>query len=265
MKHIKTYTLFESEETKIFESVLTKSELVNKIKYLSNYLHNYMKDVNKFTTSNLNFSFSYDTELEIRQIFDVTEDLNENSPDGFITSIANEFITWSNSFIKDYGFNGRLVDELKTFQLDENYETYDDEYKKSNSRKLYDQRFLHLLYFYVGQTIKKMISSTTWDIPNEDKELTEEDMDFIFDSLRSDYDITSDYVGGYKVIDRNTKWKEKRGLIIRLPMIGSDRWHGVVISNDSDFMYRLQSYFGGAIIIPGHYEYYKIYLPFYKI
>ena len=252
MRHLKTY--------KIFESVLSKRELVNKIKYLSDYLHNYMKDVNKFTGSNLNFSFGYDTELEIRQIFDVTEDLNENSPDGFITSIANEFITWSN-----YKFGG-LNDELKTFQLDENYETYDDEYKKSNSRILYEQRVHHLLYIYVGQTIKKMISGTTWDIPSEDKKLTEEDMNFIFDSLSSDYDITSDYnMEGFKVTDRNTKWKEKRGLIIRLPMIGSDRWHGVVISNDSDFMYRLQSYFGGAIIIPGHYEYYKIYLPFCKM
>jgi hypothetical protein len=111
-----------------------------------------------------------------------------------------------------------------------------------------------------------MISGTTWDIPSEDKKLTEEDMNFIFDSLSSDYDITSDYnIEGVKVTDRNTNWKKKRGLIIKIPMIGSDRWHGVVINNDSDFMYRLQSYFGGAIIIPGFYEYYKIYLPFCKM
>jgi hypothetical protein len=30
-------------------------------------------------------------------------------------------------------------------------------------------------------------------------------------------------------------------------------------------MYRLQSYFNGAIIIPNYNDYYKIYLPFYKI
>jgi hypothetical protein len=268
MKHIKTYGKFTDvhylKSYKIFEAVTTKRELVNKIKYLSNYLHNYLKDVNKFTGSNLNSGFSYDTELEIRQIFDVTENLDENSPDGFITAISNEFITWSNYFIIGKSRDSGLVDELKTFQLDENYENYDDEYKKSNHRKLYDQRVYRLLYIYVGQTIKQMISGTSWDIPNDDKEFTEEDKDFIFDSLRSDYDITSDYnMGGYEVTDRNTKWEEKRGLIIKLPLIGN-RWSSVEITNDSDFMYRLQSYFGGAIIIPRYYEYYKIYLPFYK-
>ena len=253
MKHLKTY--------KLYESLITKSELVNKIKYLSTYLHNYMNDINKFTGSNLNFSFTYDTELTISEIFKVTSELDVNSSDGFITSVANEFITWSDYFTKDR----RLVDELKTFQLDEDYETYDDLHKINNKRKLYDQRVYWLLYLYVGQTIKQLISGTIWDIPSEKKEFTDEDKEFILDSLQVDYDeVDEDYIKLYDDVKITSCYKE-RGLLIKLPLIGGSRWSGVQINNDSDFMYRLQSYFNGAIIIPTYNDYYKIYLPFHKI
>ena len=246
MRYLKTY--------KLFESILTKRELVTKIKYLSNYTHNYMKDVNKFTSSNLNFSFSYDTELEIIQIFEAANELSEESPDGFITSVANEFIAWGDS---------RLIhiNPRYTFKFDEEYENYDDEYKKNNSRELYDQRVRNSLHVYVGKTIEKMISGTIWDIPSEDKLITEEDINFINDCLESDYDTHYENEN-IKIVNRSGN---KRGLIIKIPKITGSNNFRISITNDSDFMYRLQSYFNGAIIITGYYDYYKIYLPFYKI
>ena len=248
MKYLKKY--------KLFESAITKSELVNKIKYLSTYLNKYIDDINRLTDSNLNLSFSYDTELTINEIFKVASELDVNSPDGFITAVVNEFITWSNWFLKYRD----LTDALKTFQLDENYENYDDEYKTTNKRELYRQRAYWLLYLYVGQTIKQLISGTIWDIPSEKEELTDEDKDFILDSIISEYDVD------WTTHDAFVKLKSynKRGLQIRIPLIG-DRWNPVKINNDSDFMYRLQSYFNGAIIIPNYNDYYKIYLPFYKM
>ena len=50
----------------LYESLLTKNELVDKIKYFSQYLGVYLNDVNKFTTSNLNLNFNYGTILNIR-------------------------------------------------------------------------------------------------------------------------------------------------------------------------------------------------------
>ena len=64
---------------KIFESSITKNELVDKIKYLSHYLETYVRDVNKFTTNNLNLSFSYNTILDIKNIFIVANRLDYNS------------------------------------------------------------------------------------------------------------------------------------------------------------------------------------------
>jgi hypothetical protein len=253
MKYLKKY--------KVFESVITKPDLVNKIKYLSTYLHNYMNDVNKFSSSNLNFSFTYNTELTINEIFKVASELDINSPDGFITAVANEFITWSNYFLKDR----RLVDELKNFQFNEDYENYDDDYKETNKRELYNQRSYWLLYLYVGQTIKGLISGTIWDIP-EKIEFTDDDKDFILDSLISDYDeVDEDYIKLYNYNVKIVNCHGERGLLIKLPLIGGSRWSCLQINNDSDFMYRLQSYFNGAIIIYSYDDCYKIYLPFYKI
>ena len=72
---------------KIFESSITKNELVDKIKYLSHYLETYVRDVNKFTTSNLNLSFSYNTILDIKNIFIVDNRLDYNSTNGSMLTI----------------------------------------------------------------------------------------------------------------------------------------------------------------------------------
>jgi len=72
---------------KIFESSITKNELVDKIKYLSHYLETYVRDVNKFTTSNLNLSFSYNTILDIKNIFIVANRLDYNSTNGSMLTI----------------------------------------------------------------------------------------------------------------------------------------------------------------------------------
>jgi hypothetical protein len=255
MRYLKSY--------KIFESVLGKKELVEKIKYLSNYVHNYMKDVNKFTTSNLNFAFGYDTELEIIQIFEASNELSEESPDGFITAVANEFITWGKYINRINIRNKRNEFQLKAFEFDEDYEDYTDEYKKNNSIKLYDQKVRNSLYVYISETIEKMISGTIWDIPSKDFLFTDEDLEFIIHCFKTDYDIPDDWNGVPRVENRDTKWEKKRGTIVTIPSIQGDTLSRKIIKNDSDFMYRLQSYFDGALII-SRYDCYKIYIPFYK-
>jgi hypothetical protein len=87
-------------ESKIFESAITKNELIDKIKYFSQYLKTYLNDVNKFTTSNLNLQFSYDTILDITEILKLGGGLNYDSPDGLITAVAQQFIIWSEYFTK---------------------------------------------------------------------------------------------------------------------------------------------------------------------
>jgi hypothetical protein len=236
-----------------------------------------MKDVNKYTTSNLNFGFSFNTELEINQIFSVTNELNDDSSDGLITAIANEFITWSKYFTENRwgyrkediirrGMFHELLPESNIYFFTD-YDNYTDEYKTKNKYVLYTQELNHDLYVYVGLTIQRLISGTIWDIPGK-KQFTDIDKDFILDSLRSDYDLDESYIlkasamiDSYKLIQR--KVSQNRGISIRLPLIG-ERWKHIVIDNNSDFMYRLQSYFNGAILIPSYYDYYKIYLPFYK-
>lgn len=258
MKYLKGY--------KLYESTITKSELVDKIKWYSEYLHQYMKDVNKFTTSNLNLAFSYDTELNISQIFDTTDKLEHNSPDGFITAISNEFITWSDYIIRG---NYKLIDKLNTFQINTDYNEYTDEYKAEN-KYLYKQENYTLIYIAVGHKIKQLISGTIWDIPDK-KKFTDDDNEFIIDSIISDLEVDDEYLkpisdtmklyhdeqNVFKFRYRSTK----RGIIFKIPNIRRQ-----VVSYGSDFTNRLQYYFSGALILDGgvYGNDIRIYLPFYE-
>lgn len=250
-------------ESKVFESVITKNELVDKIKYFSQYLETYLNDVNKFTTSNLNLQFSYGTILYISEILKLGGSLNYDSPDGLITAVAQQFIIWSEYFTKNYGIS--FKNKLKLFKLDDNYLIFTDGYKQSNKSRLYQQEYNHLLYGYVGETIRYLITGTIWDIP-ESKEFTDEDKDFILDCLSSDYDnISSEYISkASDMIDKSKTLDNSRGYIIRIPLIGND----VKIDYDDDFIHRLCSYFGGVLILKSGYSlnqaYYKLCLPFYK-
>jgi len=249
---------------KIFESSITKNELVDKIKYLSHYLETYVRDVNKFTTSNLNLSFSYDTILDIKTIFIVANRLDYNSTNGSITAVAQQFIIWSEYFTESRWGN-RFKKELESFKFDDNYLNYTDDFKKENSQKLYKQGYREILYGYVGQTIKNLISGTIWDIP-EKKEFTEDDKEFIIDCLYSEYeDVTSDYLNlASKMIDISKTLDHPKGYIIMIPIFG-DRWNYITINYNSDLIRRFESYFGAVFILEGKYGiFYKFCLPFYK-
>ena len=243
------------EGYRIFESSLTKVELVNKIKYLSSYVHDYMKDYNKFTSSNLNFNFSYNTELVIRQIFEVSNILDINSQDGLITAVCNEFITWGNYFLKDRYFFDRY-DKLD-FQLDYDFENEDD-YKRENRRKLYDSVKLNMLYLHVGFTISNLIRGTIWDIPPEKKVFTEADKVYILDRLISDYDMDENVINKASIMIDDRKERRERGVLIALPLSRGE----IKLEYNSDFMYGLQSYFCG-VLITNFTTTYGIYLPFY--
>ncbi len=249
----------------MFESTLSKNELVDKIKYLSHYLETYVRDVNKFTRSNLNLYFSYDTLLTIREIFDVANKLDYNSSDGFITAVAQQFIIWSEYFTEQKWHGDRFKQKLESFVFDDNYLNYTDDFKKENRGKLYKQEYNHLLYGYVGQTIKNLISGTIWDIP-EKQEFTDYDKEFIIDCLYSEYeDVTNEYIEmASQIIDVSKTLDHSKGYILRIPIFG-DRWNYVKITYDSDLFRRFESYFGGVFILEGKWgEFYKFCLPFYK-
>jgi hypothetical protein len=262
MRHLKSY--------KLFESSITKNELVDKIKYLSHYLHTYVKDVNKFTTNNLNLRFSYDTVLDMIRIFEVADLLDYDSTDGFITAVAQQFIIWSEYFTESKWHGKRFKEELESFKFDDNYLNYTDDFKQEHKWVLYKQEYNHFLYGYVGQTIKQLISGTIWDI-TEKKDFTDEDKQFILDCLYSDYDVDDNYIKrASDLIDvSKTSSDNEKGYIIRIPIIG-DIWKnpvslGTKSDYNTDFINRLQSYFGAVFILEGKWrEYYKLCLPFYK-
>ena len=257
MKYLKPY--------RMFESTLSKNDLVDKIKYLSHYLETYVRDVNKFTTSNLNLSCSYDTVLDIREIFDVANKLDYNSSDGFITAVAQQFIIWSEFFTEQKWHGARFKQSLQSFEFDDNYLNYTDDFKKENRGKLYKQKYNDMLYGYVGQTIKHLISGTIWDIP-EKKEFTDDDKEFILDCLHSEYeDVTTEYIKkASEMIDVSKTLNHSEGYIIRIPVFG-DRWSPIKIDYNSDLFRLLDSYFGGVFILSGRWgENYIFCLPFYK-
>ena len=250
---------------KIFESSITKNELVDKIKYLSHYLETYVRDVNKFTTNNLNLSFSYNTILDIKTIFIVANRLDYNSTNVSITAVAQQFIIWSEYFTEAKWHGNSFKKELESFKFDDNYLNYTDDFKKEQKWKLYKQEYNRLLYGYVGQTIKNLISGTIWDIP-ETREFTEDDKEFIIDCLYSEYeDVTSDYLNlASKMIDVSKTEDHSKGYILRIPIFG-DRWNYIRINYNNDLIRRFESYFGAVFILEGKYgEFYKLCLPFYK-
>jgi hypothetical protein len=248
----------------MFESTLTKNELVDKIKYLSNYLETYVRDVNKFTTNNLNLSFSYGTILDIRDIFIVTNKLDYDSSNGFISAVAQEFITWSEYFTDQKWHGEGFKESLKSFKFDNDYLNYTDDFKRENKWKLYKQEYNHLLYGYVGQTIKLLISGTTWDIP-ESVEFTEDDKEFVLDCIYSEYeDVSSEYITKASEMIDNSKVSSKGYYILNIPVFG-DRWNYTKIDYNSDFVRLLESHFGAVFILEGKWgEWYRFCLPFYK-
>jgi hypothetical protein len=257
MKYLKPY--------RIFESTLTKNELVDKIKYLSHYLETYLRDINKFTTHNLNLSFSYDTILNIGEIFFVANRLDYNSTNGYITAVAQQFIIWSEYFTESKWHSDSFKKRLESFKFDDNYLNYTDEYKRENRWELYKQEYNHLLYGYVGETIRNLISGTIWDIP-EKEEFTEDDKEFILDCIYSEYeDFTSDYMNKTsEKIDSSREKSHPKGYILRIPIFGT-MWNYKKIDYNSDFIKRLESHFGAVFILEGGWgEFYRLCLPFYK-
>lgn len=218
-----------------------------------------MKDYNEYTSSRLNFNFSYNT-LEIKEIFENASKLESYSDDGFIRAISNEFIIWSNYFIKDGWY--KYDDIIRSNKLHEllpnddifflkSYESLTDDYKKENKYQLYGQTILHNIYVYVGQKINQMIESTVWDVPYKLNTFTENDMNFIHESLIQEYDVGQSYLA--------TVYRTTSG-VISLPRI-----EGVKIDYESDFMFRLQSYFGGVLLRERSYNNGNyLYLPFYE-
>jgi len=259
MKYLRSY--------KIFESTLTKNQLVDKIKYLSHYLETYLRDVNKFTTNNLNFSFSYGGILDIKDIFIVANILDYNSTNGFISAVAQEFIIWSEYFTEARWHGNSFKKRLESFKFDDNYLNYTDEHKKENRWELYKQEYQHLLEGYIGQTIKNLISGTIWDIP-EKEEFTEDDKELVLDCIYSEYENASN---GYMnkasdMIDKSKTLDHSRGYILRIPVfLFEDEWNYMRIDYNSDFFRLLESHFGGVFILEGKWrESYKFCLPFYK-
>jgi len=259
MKYLRPY--------KIFESTITKNQLVDKIKYLSNYLETYMRDVNKFTTSNLNFSFSYGTILDIRDIFIVANRLDYNSTNGFISAVAQQFIIWSEYFTEQKWHGKRFKENLESFKFNDEYLNYSDDFKKVHRWELYKQEYNNMLYGYVGQTIKSLISGTIWDIP-ESEEFTEDDKEFVLDCIYSEYeDVSSEYITkASEIIDSSTvnSIGVQKCYILRVPIFG-DRWNYKKIDYNSDFVWLLESHFGAVFILENKWaEFYRFCLPFYK-
>lgn len=249
MKYLKSH--------RIYESSISKPYLVDRIKWYSSYLHQYMKDVNTYTTSNLNFSFSYDTGLTISQIFDAAEKLEHNSSDGFITAICNEFIRWSEYIIND---SGRIRSEIGEFRIDKGYNNYTNEYKQEHRHELYKQPSYWLVYAAVGRDIKNSIDGTIWDIPTKSK-FTHQDIEFIIDIIISDFEVDKDYITKISNVSTFSYTSTKRGITFKIPSMGVSRG----ITYESDFINRLQFYFSGALILDrGIYGDIKIYLPFYQ-
>lgn len=257
MKYLDSFRLFESN--------ITSNELVDKIKYLSHYIETYVRDINKFTTNNLNLSFNYNTILGIDDIFRVSEKLDYNSSSLFIAAVAQQFIIWSEFFTENQWHGNRFKQKLESFIFDDNYLNYTDDYKSKNKWKLYHQEYNNLLYGYVGQTIKELISGTIWDIV-EKKEFTDDDKDFIIDWIYSEYeDVTNDYlILVSEMIEMSKILDHSKGYILKIPLLGN-RYNHVKINYDSDLFQGFQSYFGAVFILDNNYgEYYKFCLPFYK-
>lgn len=219
---------------------INKEELIDKIKFYSSYIENYMKDYNKYTTSNLNLSFSF-YKLEIKQIFKSTNELDYNSNDGIIKAICNEFIKWGERFT--YDNKGRRDIGYK---FDYYYNNYTDAYKLNNKRGLYKQDILNDNYFYISHKLGELIKGTIWDIPNI-TDFTEDDKDIIINCIINEFDVNIDKIN-IKFIDN----------ILKIEGLNNSE-----IKYNTDFIDRLQYYFKGLIILEV-WNRTRIYLPFKK-
>jgi hypothetical protein len=241
-----------NEQLSMFE--VSKEDVVDSIKLISSFTKKYFLDLNKYTINNLNIGFSW-SELpkrsDINQIFSLSDSLDYNSDDNLIRSISNEFINWSEASKR----SSRSIDVSVDINMIRNeYNKLSDTDKEENKNEIYTQDLLHRLYLLNGREIKKLINGTRWDMPVVKKKLTEEDKNFIEDSLVHDYDLLSDI----EVIFSDVSNAD--GIIVGIPKSKIP-----TIDIDSDFMYRLQSYFGGVLKKEGYGVNHKIYLPFYSL
>jgi hypothetical protein len=232
---------------------ITKEELIDKIKFYSSYIENFMKDINKYTTSNLNFSFTY-YKLDINQVFKLTNELDYESNDGTIRAICNELIQWGNYFKSscEPSYSGSHYKRRynKEFTFDYDYSNYSDEYKLENKRVLYEQLVLFNNYYYVGKKLEELIKGTTWDIP-EITDFTEDDRELIKNCLVNEYEINQEDINEKGFI----RFTNSKRLLIDI----DDSF----INNDTDFVDRLQYYFKGLIVLKS-WDGTSIYLPFKK-
>lgn len=247
MKHIKSYKVFESNS-------ISKSELVNKIKYYSNWLNTYINDYNKYTTSEINLGFTYGN-LPIYNLFRLTQNLKINSEDGLIKAIVNEFLLWMNFIEK--GWRKKEYEDFNKILTD--YDEYTDEYKEINRIKIYNSDLKEKIYIYITRTIYLMTLGTIWEIPKEKEKFSEYDKQVIINSLLSDYDdyIDDDYMNKLSNLDIRIN---NSGLLILLPKLDH-----IKLNYDSDFISRLQDHFGGVLIKDHTGRLFStIILPFYK-
>lgn len=228
---------------------ITKEELVDKIKFYTSYIETYMKDHNKYTTGNLNFHFSYH-KLDINKIFKISKELDYNSDDGLIRAICNELVMWGRSFDKES--QQRLYSSRynKEFEFDYNYVNYDEEYKIQNKRELYDQPTIWCYYQVIGKKIENLIKDTKWDLI-EVTEFTDDDRELVKNCLINDYDVndSDDIKVGFN--------KHYNTILIS----GVDN---LVLEYDTEFIEKLQYYFGGVVILKD-YDGTRLYLPFKNI
>jgi len=240
MRYLKRY--------KVFESVgLSKSELIQDIDTLSKNLYNHIVDYNIKTRMNHNLHFSYANVETIKLMGFVTDSiiqsyrLNINSPDGLIRCICDEWIKIKNRFERQLYRNGEEV------------------YPGTNQ-----QAVLWKEYYKVGSQIEEMISGTRWDIP-ESKVLKDDDIDFITDSILSEYD-------SYRDFSVENYWD---GVKVKITLVDNDilsTYVSITKIYESDFIKRLDSYFGGLMILnnstnsgtKSNESYIVLYLPFWR-
>lgn len=229
------------------KKIISKDELVGKLILYSNYLEKYIRDYNKYTNSNINFSFSY-YHLELNNIFLTTSMLNNDSSDGLIRALCNEFIKIGEYFLYNYRRN------YSSFNFNYDYINYNDEYKESNKRELYNQDgILSNIYFYIGNVIKEIVVGSIFE-PVEITEFTENDKEIVINCIINE-------VNNSEIIIKFDKYKCLH-INFRQPQPPNNKFSDIY-SYDSDFIERLQYYFKGAVIIK-NYTGNIIYLPFKK-
>jgi hypothetical protein len=234
MKHLTNYKVFEN-------TTLSKDQLIQRLKVLVNEFDAWMDENDKITKSNHNKGFGYCNIDGIHAIKSLTNKLSNNSFDGEVRAVCNEIV-----YCKIYHENAWRMNT---------------DYFKDNSTKPYEQEHFVLKYWTLGDTVDKMIKGTKWDM-EPITEITQEDLDFIKDSIEVDMEDFS-LVSVMKSIGNGWKGVPKT-CCIKILKSDSGNGYGHVKSIDvpRDFMGRLNSYFGSAIEIDRGSPICYIYLPF---